>query len=83
MQLNFSYKRQLQNSNFLVADACKLKIATKQIKCLEKENVNLNTRLHSQVDDLKEYIETIECLQLNIQELSYHTPITHEQLEDM
>ncbi len=43
-------------------DARKLIIAMKQAKHLEKENVDLNTRLLSQVDDLKESIETIEHL---------------------
>jgi hypothetical protein len=64
-------------------DVCELKIARKQAKHLEKENADLDVKLRSQVDDLKKSIETIERLQLSAQELSYHAPITHEQLEDM
>jgi hypothetical protein len=64
-------------------DACELKIARKQAKHLEKENADFDVKLCSQVDDLKKSIETIERLQLSVQELSYHAPITHEQLEDL
>jgi hypothetical protein len=64
-------------------DAHKLKIATKQTKRLEKENVDLNTKLSSQVANLRESIKTIERLQLSIQEPSCHVPITRKQLEDL
>lgn len=47
------------------------------------ENVDLDTKLHSQEDNLKESTKTIECLQLSIQELSYHAPIIQDQLEDL
>jgi hypothetical protein len=43
-------------------DACELKIAKEWTKCLEKENVDLDAKLHSQVDDLKESTKTIEHL---------------------
>jgi hypothetical protein len=48
-------------------DAHEFIITTKRAKCLEKENVDLNARLHSQVDNLRESTETIERLQLSIQ----------------
>jgi prefoldin subunit 5 len=35
------------------------------------------------MNDLREFTETIECLQLNIKELLCHAPITQEQLEHM
>jgi hypothetical protein len=50
----------------IAMDARKLIIAMKQAKHLEKENVDLNTRLRSQANDLRESTETIEHLQLNI-----------------
>ncbi len=40
-------------------------------------------KLRSQEDDLQQSIETIERLEYSIQELSYHTPIIQEQLEDL
>jgi hypothetical protein len=57
-------------------DAHELHIATKVTKHLEKENVNLDTKLCSQAEDLRKSIETIERLQLR--ELSYHVPIIQE-----
>jgi hypothetical protein len=57
-------------------DAHELHIATKPAKHLEKENVNLNTKLCSQAEDLRKSTETIEHLQLR--ELSYHVPIIQE-----
>lgn len=50
----------------VIMDAHELIITTKRAKCLEKENVDLNVTLHSQVDNLKESTETIERLQLSI-----------------
>ncbi len=47
-------------------DVHELKIAMEWAKRLEKENVDLDTKLHSQADDLKEFIKTLERLQLNI-----------------
>jgi hypothetical protein len=64
-------------------DACELRIAIERTKHLEKENDNLDTRLCSQANDLRESTKTIKHLQLNIQELSCHVLITQEQLEDL
>jgi hypothetical protein len=47
-------------------DVHELRIATEWAKCLKMENVDLDTKLHSQEDNLKESTETIECLQLSI-----------------
>jgi hypothetical protein len=57
-------------------DACEFRIAIERTKHLEKENDNLNTRLCSQANDLREFTKTIKHLQLSIQELSCHAPIT-------
>jgi hypothetical protein len=46
----------------VVMDACELMIAIEWTKHLEKENVNLNTRLNSQVDNLREFTKTIKYL---------------------
>ncbi len=64
-------------------DTCELRITTKWAKHLKKENGDLDAKLHSQIDDVWESTKTIECLQLSIQELSYHALIIHEQLEDL
>jgi hypothetical protein len=56
-------------------DVHELIIAMEQTKHLKKENVELNIRLHPQVDDLKEFTETIKLLQFSIQELSCHASI--------
>ncbi len=64
-------------------DAHELKIAIQWAKRLEKENVDLYVGLCSHVDNLKKPIETLECLQFNVQKLSFHTPITEEHLEDL
>jgi hypothetical protein len=50
-------------------------MVTKWTKQLEKENLDFNAKLCSQANDLKKYIETIERLQLSVQELSSHAPI--------
>jgi hypothetical protein len=49
----------------VVMDSHKFKIATDQTKRLEKEKMDLDVRLHSQVDDLKKSTKTIEFLQFN------------------
>ncbi len=67
----------------VIMDVHELHIATKGAKRLEKENENLNIKLHSQIDDLGKSIETIEHLQLSVQGLSYHVSIIQEQLEDL
>ncbi len=51
----------------IAMDVHELIIAIEQTKHLKKENDELNIRLHPQVDDLKESIETIKCLQFCIQ----------------
>ncbi len=43
-------------------DVCEFIITIKWTKCLKKENVNLDMRLHSQANDLKKATETIEHL---------------------
>jgi len=43
-------------------DVCELKIAKERAKCLERENADLDAKLNSQVDDLKESIKTIKHL---------------------
>jgi hypothetical protein len=43
-------------------DARELKIAMEQAKCLEKENVGLDTKFLSQANNSRESIKTIECL---------------------
>lgn len=63
-------------------DAGELWIATKWGKRLEKENANLNVRLLSQENNLRKLAKTMEHLQLNVKELSYHVLIMQEQLKD-
>jgi hypothetical protein len=87
MELKVQYWKVEMNRKLLkliiAMDACEFIITIEWAKRLEKENVNSNTRLCSQIDNLRESSTTIERLQLNIQELSYHVPITQKQLEDM
>jgi hypothetical protein len=64
-------------------DVCELIIVIERAKCLKNENVNLDAKLWYHVNDLKKFTETIECLQLSVLELSYHAPISQEQLEDL
>jgi hypothetical protein len=59
-------------------DARELRITTERAECLEKENVDFNTKLHSQANDSRKSIKTIERLQLSVQKLSCHAPITQE-----
>lgn len=47
-------------------DVCEFRIAMEWAKHLEKENGDLNAKLHFQVDDLKESTKSIEHMQLNI-----------------
>ncbi len=67
----------------VVMDACKLKIAMGRAKCLEKDNGELEAKLHSQTNNLKLSTKTIKYFQLSILELSCHAPITQEQVEDL
>jgi septal ring factor EnvC (AmiA/AmiB activator) len=64
-------------------DVHEFKITTNWAKRMEKETTDLDAKLRSQVDDLKKSTKTIECIQLNVQKLSYHAPIIQEQLEDL
>ncbi len=69
-----------QKSLELIAtmDVCEFKITIEWTKRLKKENADLNTRLHSKANDLKKSTKTIERLQLSVQEMSCHVPITQE-----
>jgi hypothetical protein len=79
-KLEAGYRKVEANWKFLefvvTMDMHELKIMTKWAKHFEKENTNLDVRLHSQAKNLKKTIETIEWLQLSVQELSCHAPIT-------
>jgi FtsZ-binding cell division protein ZapB len=67
---------------FIVAlNVCGFRIAINWAKHFEKERMDLDVRLCSQAYDFRKSIETIERLQLNVQELSCHAPITQEQLD--
>ncbi len=56
---------------FVIAmDVRELIIAIEHAKQVEKENANFDMKLPSQANDLKKTIETIEHLQLSVQELS-------------
>jgi hypothetical protein len=70
MELEVEYRKVEMNRKSLeltiAMDAREFIIATKQAKHLEKESVNLDTRLRSQANDLREFIETIEHLQFSI-----------------
>jgi hypothetical protein len=70
MELEVEYQKVETNRKSLeltiAMDACKFIIVMKQVKHLERENVDLDTRLRSQVDDLRESIKTIEHMQLSI-----------------
>ncbi len=67
----------------IAMDVHEFKITTNWAKRMEKETTDLDAKLRSQVDDLKKSAKTIECIQLNVQELSYHAPIIQKQLEDL
>jgi hypothetical protein len=47
-------------------DVHELRIAMEWTKRLERENVDLDTKLHSQANDLREFIKTLKRRQLNI-----------------
>ncbi len=66
----------------VVMDAHEFKIAKDRIEHLEKENGELEAKLRSQANDLKQSIETIKCFQQSIYKLSCHAPISQEQLAD-
>jgi hypothetical protein len=64
MELKVEHQKVEANRNFLklttTMDAREFKIARKRAKHLEKENVDLDVRLRSQINDLNKSIETIE-----------------------
>jgi hypothetical protein len=80
VELEVEYQKIKANQKSLelvvAMDARKLKFTRDQTKCLEKKIVDLDVRLHSHANDFKKSTETIKCLQLNVQELSCHAPIT-------
>ncbi len=57
-------------------DVRELRIVIDWAKHFEKERVDLDAKLHSQPYDFRKSMETIERLQLNVQELFCHAPIT-------
>ncbi len=59
-------------------DACELRITIEWAKHFENENVDLDAKLHSKVDDLRKSTKSIERLQLNVQKLPYQAPITQK-----
>ncbi len=70
MELEIEYQKVEMNRKlleFIVAmDACEFIITIEWAKRPEKENANLDVRLRSQANNLKEFTKTIECLQLSI-----------------